>query len=151
MDPSGLSPALFSAVLNPKSPPCKGGALPLGYRPIDCVWVFTESLFSVCFFSACPPLWDKNESFSALEGIWVCMPSYIAFYIVLEPIRVLDFYEHKSRNCRYEKNTLLFSCEKLFSNLEKRKKEVIQPQVPLRLPCDDLTLLTEPKFDIAKG
>ena len=29
-------------------------------------------------------------------------------------------------------------------------KEVIQPQVPLRLPCDDLTLLTEPKFDVTK-
>ena len=31
-----------------------------------------------------------------------------------------------------------------------KKKEVIQPQVPLRLPCDDLALLTEPKFDLAK-
>ena len=28
-----------------------------------------------------------------------------------------------------------------------KKKEVIQPQVPLRLPCDDLTHLTELKFD----
>ena len=26
--------------------------------------------------------------------------------------------------------------------------EVIQPQVPLRLPCDDLTLLTELRFDL---
>ena len=31
-----------------------------------------------------------------------------------------------------------------------KKMEVIQPQVPLRLPCDDLTLLTEPRFDISK-
>ena len=32
----------------------------------------------------------------------------------------------------------------------KIKKEVIQPQVPLRLPCDDLAHLTEPRFAIAK-
>ena len=32
----------------------------------------------------------------------------------------------------------------------KLKKEVIQPQVPLRLPCDDLTHLTEPGFDLPK-
>ena len=32
----------------------------------------------------------------------------------------------------------------------KKKKEVIQPQVPLRLPCDDLTLLTELRFDLPK-
>ena len=31
-------------------------------------------------------------------------------------------------------------------HLKKNKKEVIQPQVPLRLPCDDLTLLTELRF-----
>jgi hypothetical protein len=30
-----------------------------------------------------------------------------------------------------------------------KKKEVIQPQVPLRLPCDDLTHLTEFRFDLA--
>jgi len=29
-------------------------------------------------------------------------------------------------------------------------KEVIQPQVPLRLPCDDLTHLTELRFGIIK-
>ena len=28
------------------------------------------------------------------------------------------------------------------------KKEVIQPQVPLRLPCGDLTLLTKPRFEL---
>ncbi len=33
---------------------------------------------------------------------------------------------------------------------DRKKKEVIQPQVPLQLPCDDLTLLTEPRFDISK-
>jgi len=33
----------------------------------------------------------------------------------------------------------------------KNKKEVIQPQVPLRLPCDDLTLLTELRFDLSKS
>jgi len=27
---------------------------------------------------------------------------------------------------------------------------VIQPQVPLRLPCDDLTRLTEPRFELVK-
>ena len=27
-----------------------------------------------------------------------------------------------------------------------KKKEVIQPQVPLRLPCDDLAHLTELRF-----
>ena len=27
-------------------------------------------------------------------------------------------------------------------------KEVIHPQVPLRIPCDDLTHLTELRFDI---
>ncbi len=32
----------------------------------------------------------------------------------------------------------------------KNKKEVIQPQVPLRIPCDDLTHLTELRFDLAK-
>ena len=34
--------------------------------------------------------------------------------------------------------------------LKKKKKEVIQPQVPLRLPCDDLTHLTELRFEIIK-
>ena len=29
--------------------------------------------------------------------------------------------------------------------------EVIQPQVPLRLPCDDLTLLAEPRFDLIEN
>ncbi len=32
----------------------------------------------------------------------------------------------------------------------KIKKEVIQPQVPLRLPCDDLTHLTEFRFVLSK-
>ena len=44
----------------------------------------------------------------------------------------------------------LFSWFKyFFMEIEKIKKikEVIQPQVPLRLPCDDLTLLAEPRFD----
>ena len=31
------------------------------------------------------------------------------------------------------------------------KKEVIQPQVPLRLPCDDLTLLAEFRFEPIKN
>ena len=35
-------------------------------------------------------------------------------------------------------------------NPSKRKKEVIQPQVPLRLPCDDLTHLTELRFNVLK-
>jgi hypothetical protein len=34
--------------------------------------------------------------------------------------------------------------------LVKRIKEVIQPQVPLRLPCDDLTHLTELRFTLIK-
>ena len=29
-----------------------------------------------------------------------------------------------------------------------KKKEVIHPQVPLRIPCDDLTPLTESRIDI---
>ncbi len=29
--------------------------------------------------------------------------------------------------------------------------EVIQPQVPQRLPCDDLTLLAESRFDLIKN
>ena len=37
------------------------------------------------------------------------------------------------------------------SCLTKIKKEVIQPQVPLRLPCDDLTLLAELRFDLIKN
>ena len=32
----------------------------------------------------------------------------------------------------------------------KKGKEVIQPQVPLRLPCDDLTHLTESRFNVFK-
>ena len=32
----------------------------------------------------------------------------------------------------------------------KLKKEVIHPQVPLRIPCDDLPHLTEPKFELIK-
>jgi hypothetical protein len=32
----------------------------------------------------------------------------------------------------------------------ENKKEVIQPQVPLRLPCDDLTHLTEFRFVLPK-
>ena len=28
-------------------------------------------------------------------------------------------------------------------------KEVIQPQVPLRLPCYDFALLKEPRFDLS--
>ena len=31
-------------------------------------------------------------------------------------------------------------------NVKYYEKEVIQPQVPLRLPCDDLTHLTEFRF-----
>ena len=34
---------------------------------------------------------------------------------------------------------------------KKNKKEVIHPQVPLRVPCDDLTHLTKLKFDHTKG
>ena len=32
----------------------------------------------------------------------------------------------------------------------ENKKEVIQLQVPLQLPCDDLPLLTEFRFDLVK-
>ena len=34
--------------------------------------------------------------------------------------------------------------------VDKKNKEVIQPQVPLRLPCDDLSRLTELKFTLLK-
>jgi len=44
------------------------------------------------------------------------------------------------------------SLESFFSSHKRKKrKEVIQPQVPLRLPCDDLTLLTEIRFATAKS
>ncbi len=33
----------------------------------------------------------------------------------------------------------------------KKNKEVIQPQVPLRLPCDDLTRLTEFRFGLIEN
>ena len=33
------------------------------------------------------------------------------------------------------------------TEMKVKKKEVIQPQVPLRLPCDDLTRLTDPRFN----
>ena len=39
-----------------------------------------------------------------------------------------------------------YEYERLFD-----KKEVIQPQVPLRLPCDDLILLVELRFDLIKN
>ncbi len=39
-----------------------------------------------------------------------------------------------------------------FMNMKNKiKKEVIQPQVPLRLPCDDLTLLAELRFELIKN
>ena len=34
---------------------------------------------------------------------------------------------------------------------EKNNKEVIHPQVPLRIPCDDLSHLTELRFGLIKG
>ena len=37
----------------------------------------------------------------------------------------------KTKKLLYEKN---------------KKKEVIHPQVPLQIPCDDLTHLTDPRF-----
>ena len=36
-------------------------------------------------------------------------------------------------------------------NENKIKKEVIHPQVPLRIPCDDLTLLAEFRFELIKN
>jgi hypothetical protein len=41
--------------------------------------------------------------------------------------------------------TLILSVKRM-----KKGKEVIQPQVPLRLPCDDLTHLTELRFNLLK-
>ena len=41
-----------------------------------------------------------------------------------------------------------YNCKE--SVLVQKNKEVIQPQVPLRLPCDDLTHLTELRFDLIK-
>ena len=35
--------------------------------------------------------------------------------------------------------------------LYKNKKEVIHPQVPLQIPCDDLTLLAKPRFELIKN
>ena len=39
----------------------------------------------------------------------------------------------------------------LVTPFDENKKEVIQPQVPLRLPCDDLTLLAKLRFDLIKN
>ena len=39
---------------------------------------------------------------------------------------------------------------KTINCLKNKKKEVIQPQVPLRLPCDDLIRLTEVRFNLPK-
>ena len=44
-------------------------------------------------------------------------------------------------------HTLLFL---IFIENSENKKEVIHPQVPLRIPCDDLTHLTELKFGSIK-
>ncbi len=44
--------------------------------------------------------------------------------------------------------------ESVFLNLfpkQGRCKEVIQPQIPLRLPCYDFPPLTEPRFEQIKG
>ena len=40
---------------------------------------------------------------------------------------------------------LVFSCHRSLFLF----KEVIQPQVPLRLPCYDFALLKEPRFDLS--
>ena len=41
--------------------------------------------------------------------------------------------------------------QKILSKFSKIKKEVIQPQVPLRLPCDDLTLLAKLRFELIEN
>ena len=47
---------------------------------------------------------------------------------------------------------LSYGPDRIYENKGRngKKKEVIQPQVPLRLPCDDLTHLTEPRFGSIK-
>jgi len=40
------------------------------------------------------------------------------------------------------------SKNRLIIKTYENKKEVIHPQVPLRIPCDDLTHLTELRFDL---
>ena len=55
------------------------------------------------------------------------------------------------QNCKVHENEFMCgSREENVSFFEKKEKEVIQPQVPLRLPCDDLTHLTELKFGTTK-
>ncbi len=51
----------------------------------------------------------------------------------------------------YRANKCYFSDLNIFSKKIKKIKEVIQPQVPLRLPCDDLTLLAELRFDLIEN
>ena len=48
------------------------------------------------------------------------------------------------------KKEVKFDFMVLIMKYDKNKKEVIQPQVPLRLPCDDLTHLTEFRFVLPK-
>ena len=56
-----------------------------------------------------------------------------------------------SRKKWYMKDKYEIGCCKQSLVCVKIKKEVIQPQVPLRLPCDDLTHLTELRFTVDKG
>ena len=46
---------------------------------------------------------------------------------------------------------LIFRVRAKSPNSKNKKKEVIHPQVPLRIPCDDLTHLTDPQFGVSKG
>src|SRR3989338_6472799 len=71
------------------------------------------------------------------------------------------FLSRKKENKKWRKIPLTVSCAffvffffSAFSpkkERKKEKKEVIQPQVPLRLPCDDLTLLAELRFDFIEN
>ena len=51
---------------------------------------------------------------------------------------------------RRQRKNDVFPGHPFFYNNEK-EKEVIQPQVPLRLPCDDLTLLAKLRFDFIEN
>ncbi len=65
-------------------------------------------------------------------------------------VELLAHEENKNTDKKFPIDSLFlfFKCE--LDSFLKIKKEVIQPQVPLRLPCDDLTHLTEPRFTMLK-
>jgi hypothetical protein len=63
-------------------------------------------------------------------------------YKPVKPEQVMNVKKEQTndKQCAYDQNDTSL----------RKKMEVIQPQVPLRLPCDDLTHLMEHKFELIK-